>query len=391
MRVLVAPDSFKESASAREVCDCLELALKRERDDWEIDCCPLADGGEGTIAAISSNLAVTCQSVPVRCAMGGLVDATLAWLPRAFEDQAGPVALIEAASCLGLGLVPLSERDPRQATSFGLGELIAYAHGNGANTVVVALGGTSVVDVGLGMAQALGVRVTGVPVPAAGGNLAQVTSVDVGGMRRAYSKLRVVLASDVENPLLGPRGAAHAFGPQKGASPDDVKELELGAELYARKLFDACRGGGSSSFEEAASQPGAGAAGGLGFALQQLFLAACESGIGWVMRVADFERRLAEANLVITGEGRLDETSFEGKVVSGVVRRAVGRGIPVYAVCGQTTLNDAATRRLGIVHVETLLAHATDAHDSQTRVLELLQGAGVRIARTIEGPPREPG
>jgi glycerate 2-kinase len=380
MRVLVAPDSFKESAQAGDVCESLARGLQQGCGSWEVDCCPLADGGEGTIAAIASSLSVRLESVAVTNSMGNVVNATLAWLPRELEDEQETTAVMEAASCLGLGLVPRPERNPQRASSYGLGELIAHAYRQGARTVIVALGGTSTVDVGLGMAQSLGVLVSGVPVPAAGGNLAQGVSIDVGAMRRAFPNLQVLLASDVQNPLLGPRGAAHAFGPQKGASPQVVQELELGAELYARRLFEACAGGKDSSFEQAASQPGAGAAGGLGYALQQLFGAKFASGIGWVMRAVDFERRLAQADLVITGEGRLDATSFEGKVVSGVVQRAAARGIPVCVVCGQSALNDAEWARQGISRVETLLAHAVNEDDAKARVLELLQSVGERIA-----------
>jgi glycerate 2-kinase len=380
MRILIACDSFKESCSAKDACESIARGLRQANDAWEIDCCPLADGGEGTIAAITSNLSARLSSVAVADPMGGKVSATLAWL----KSENEPTALIEAASCLGLALVPPSSREPRLATSYGLGELIAHAYGGGARAVIVALGGTATVDGGVGMMQALGVLMAGVPIPAGGGHLAQISSIALWPLRERFGNLRLGLASDVQNPLLGTRGAARAFGPQKGATPEVVEELERGMENYARRLVEACHG---PTFDEATTQLGAGAAGGLGFALQQLFGAEFTSGVDWVMGVVDCERRLAQADVVVTGEGRLDLTSFEGKVVSGVVRRARRRGLHVHVVCGQNALDETLLASGGIASVETLLEHAVDLDDAKRRALGLLEGAGKRLGARLQKRP----
>ncbi len=426
MRVLIACDSFKESCAAQVVCASLADGIRRVLPDAVLDLCPLADGGEGTVAAVvwafSSHAeasamgaradsgsgaegcgGVSLEPVTVTGPLGEQIETRIAWTAGDPRESAtgsaltrgGRVAWLEAAGCVGLGLVPESRRDPRWTTSYGIGELILHAGRQGADWVVVGLGGTSTVDAGIGMAQALGAAMPGVEARAGGAALSRVRRIELAGLERFPPSMRVVAATDVGSHLLGPRGAARAFGPQKGASPLVVEELESGIASYGRILFESCENqlGGragrgslrapSATFEAAASQPGAGAAGGLGFALAQLLGAELTSGVRLVMERVGFDRRLALADVVVTGEGRIDETSFEGKVISGVTERARARRLPVYAVAGSAAPRIRASS--GLVHIESLIEYARDIGDAKARAGELLVEAGERLGRRIGG------
>jgi glycerate kinase len=435
MRIVVACDSFKESCSALSACESIARGLREQHPSWDIDICPLADGGEGTVASIAPSVPLDIESVRVTGPLGEPVAAELAWVDGALATQLidvddpqriarGRIALIEAASCLGLALVPERKRNPLMTSSYGLGQLLVQVKQREAAVAIVGLGGTSTVDLGIGMAQAIGVNFEGIRAPAGGGALPHVSAIDVSRMTPSSRDFQVFAACDVRNPLLGARGAARAFAPQKGASPQVVEYLEQGAKHFARQLFEACKGSRAKSsssvrpqfvtnspqagaaapgnlgfdegtsragagvssglgFDDAVSQAGAGAAGGLGFALQQLLDASLVNGVNWVMRCVKFDERLARADFVVTGEGKLDASSFEGKVVSGVVERAAKRGIPVLAVCGRSALDAQECASRGLSHIETLLEHAQDESDAKTRVIELLAASGGRLASRI--------
>ena len=374
MRILVACDSFKECCSAIAVCQSIASGL--QRSDLELDVCPLADGGEGTLDVIAQSTPLKREPVTVTGPLAEPVLAEIGW----FDGQ---VALIESASCIGLGLVPEPQQNPLLTTSFGLGELVRHAQHHGARLVVVALGGSSTVDGGIGMAQALGVQFQGIRTPASGGDLAHVSAIAPID-QLAATDFCVVVVTDVKSPLLGVKGAVRIFAPQKGATPPMVEDLERGMIHYSKLLFRACSLRDESAspsnpqdLDGAMASLGAGAAGGIGFALQQLFHATATSGLDFVMRMVNFERRLERADLVITGEGRLDDTSFEGKVVSGVVSRAIGKRVPVHVICGTSTINSREWQSRGIARVRTLLELATDLSDAKHRVRELLAAAAV--------------
>ncbi|HEY5954951.1 MAG TPA: glycerate kinase [Polyangiaceae bacterium] len=412
MRVLIASDSFKESCNAKDVCQSIARGLRRLPFSFEIDECPMADGGEGMLAAIASALEVHIERVTVSDPLGNRCEAELGWVqaeawPDVIETidhgtNVERIALLEAATCIGLAKVPQPRRDPLITSSYGLGQLLMHAMRKGATTIVIGLGGTSTVDGGLGLAQAMGVEFEGIPECAGGAAMARVTSIDPTALQ-AF-KARIILASDVSNPLLGPRGAARAFGPQKGAAPPVVEQLESSMGHYARCLYDACasmrgvdapltnlpfaphaattRADTISGFESAVARPGTGAAGGLGFALQQLFGAVNRSGVELTMGAVGFDERLRRSDMVITGEGRLDRSSFEGKVVSGVLSRARAQGVPTYAVVGSNAYDDReALRARGLIHVETLVEHASDLADAIARAGEILADCGARLGR----------
>jgi glycerate kinase len=267
-------------------------------------------------------------------------------------------------------LVPPELRNPLYTTSYGLGELLKYVSARGANLVVLGLGGSATVDGGLGMLAALGANVIGASRIAFGDDLLRVSGLKLDELDAKTLATKIVVACDVTNPLLGERGAARAFGPQKGATVDVVEQLETGMARYAGMLCAASpRSLGDVS---AVQRPGAGAAGGLGYALNVALGAEIRSGIDLVMDVMNFDERLRSVDVVITGEGRLDESSFEGKVVSGVLERARRQRKPVYVVAGSTTLTREEWKRRGITDVLTLREYARDQQDAERRTDELL-------------------
>ncbi len=392
MRILVACDSFKESCSATSVCQAIARGLGQCHPDWEMDLCPLADGGEGLLDAIASVIPLRRERRSVMGPLGEPVNAEIGWskcgVPSCLGAIGGTeyhdtVAWIESATCIGLALLEKPRRNPFLTTSYGLGQLIEHAQRQLAGLVIVGLGGTATVDGGIGLAQALGVEFPGVRVPAGGAEMAYVSSI---ALPNPLCGTGLLIASDVTSPLLGPLGAARAFGPQKGATLAMVEALEAGMRHYAAKLFDACtRARGFAACDptclnEALTRPGAGAAGGLGFAFEQLCSATLTSGVDLVMRCVDFDERLARADGVVTGEGRLDDSSFAGKVVSGVLTRASARRVPVSIICGTNALDLEVCQRHGIQNVQTLLELADTEDDAKRRAPELLVEAAKQIA-----------
>ncbi len=328
MRVLIAPDKFKGTMTAREAAASMVRGVRRVSDAMQ-SCvetveCPLADGGEGTLDILAPVLGAGVRSVGITNADGERTEARLA-LFTSTDWTAG--ALIESADAVGWRGIRREGSSPLDRTTFGLGECISQAIDAGAHDIIIALGGSATVDGGIGMAQALGCRFEPTPGrPMRGRDLLAVRSV---GPRtnKLPSDVRFTALADVRHPLLGLGGAARVFGPQKGASPEQVEQLEAGLA----NLVDVCRRSGIACDPDA---EGAGAAGGLGFGLATFFGARVVRGVDFVMDAVEFDVKLRRADVVITGEGRLDAQSVGGKVVMGVAQRA-GRGcVPVLAVPG---------------------------------------------------------
>ncbi len=315
MRVVVAPDSFKGSLTAVEVCEVVASVLASRA---EVAAVPIADGGEGTVVAWLAACGGERREVTVSGPYGELVRAAYGVLPDGS-------AVIELAAAAGLTLVA-GDR-PLETTTYGVGELVRHAVDGGCSAVYVGLGGSATNDGGAGIAAACGVRFldeAGVYVPT-GGTLARLVRIDASGLVRPA---RVVGLCDVDNPLYGPRGSAAVYGPQKGATPDQVALIDAGlAHLAAvmRRDLDV----------DVAEVPGAGAAGGAGAGILGLLGGELRSGIDALLDQVGFDTLLATADLVITGEGSLDEQSLQGKVVDGVARRAQQAGVPVVALAGR--------------------------------------------------------
>jgi glycerate 2-kinase len=337
-RVVVAPDKFKGSLAAAEVADRVVAGLVGGGFAGEIVSLPVADGGDGTVAAAVS-AGFRRVELGVRGPVGKNVTASYA-----LRDG---TAVIEAAQACGLSLLPAGALAPLTATSRGVGELILTACRMGAKRVVLGVGGVATTDGGAGLVQALGARLTdakGRELPPGGAALAQLATFDLARLRD-LSGVEFLLASDVDNPLLGPSGAAEVYAPQKGASPAEVELLEAGLRRWADVTEAAV--GGSLPVRDA---PGAGAAGGIGFAALLFLGARMRPGIELLLELASFGSRLDGARLVITGEGSLDAQTLHGKAPVGVARAAAAHdpAIPVVAVAGRCTLSADQLRAAGI-------------------------------------------
>jgi glycerate kinase len=337
-RVVVAPDKFKGSLAAAEVADRVVAGLVAGGFAGEIVSLPVADGGDGTVAAAVS-AGFRRIELGVRGPVGKNVTASYA-----LHDG---TAVIEAAQACGLSLLPAGALAPLTATSRGVGELILTACRMGAKRVVLGVGGVATTDGGAGLVQALGGRLTdakGRELPPGGAALARLATLDLARLRD-LSGVEFLLASDVDNPLLGPLGAAEVYAPQKGASPAEVELLEAGLRRWADVTEAAVSG--SLPVRDA---PGAGAAGGIGFAALLFLGARMRPGIELLLELASFGSRLDGARLVITGEGSLDAQTLHGKAPVGVARAAAAHdpAIPVVAVAGRCTLSADQLRAAGI-------------------------------------------
>lgn len=375
MRVVIAPDKFKGSLSAPEVIHHLQVGLRAAAQETGLPLAvvgvPVADGGEGTLdAAIAAGF--DRRTATVTGPAGTPVTAAFA----VRDDE----AIIEMAAASGLQLVPEAARDPLGATSQGTGELISAALATGCRRIILAIGGSASTDGGADLLRGLGARLLdrdGADIEQGGGSLLELDCIDLSDLDPRLTHARIVLASDVDNPLLGSRGAAAVFGPQKGASPSDIASLEHALQRYVDRLAVAI----GPRAVRAAHQPGAGAAGGVGYSALAVLHASREPGFDIVAQFTGLRALLDDAGLVITGEGSLDEQSLAGKTPIGVARIATTAGVPVIAVCGRTTLDQQALRDHGIYEVHTLINLAPTPAESIRRAPKLLEQIGQTIGR----------
>jgi len=324
MRIVIAPDSFKESLTAPEVAEAIAEGLRGILADATIELVPMADGGEGTVDALVAATDGTIIEAQVTGPLGDPVTAHYGILGD------GRTAVIEVAQASGLALVTGTARDPMLTTSYGSGELIRHALGHSVERVVVGLGGSATNDGGTGLCQALGVRLIDsagntIEAPITGKLLAEIESFDSTGLDRRLADVRVEVACDVDNPLCGPRGASATFGPQKGATSEQVVWLDQELARVYRIIETELK----LSIVEV---PGAGAAGGLGAAMLAFLHAELRSGIDIVIDAVGLAERLAGADVVITGEGRIDGQTLHGKAPYGVAQLAAAADIPVVAL-----------------------------------------------------------
>lgn len=370
MRVVVAPDKFKGSLTAAQAAAALAAGLRRARPDLEVAQVPVADGGDGTVAA-----AVAAGFMPVTVTVTGPLGDPV----RAVYGMRDGTAVIELASAAGLrclaGPGPTA-RSSLAASTYGAGQLVAAALDRGATTIVLGIGGSASTDGGAGLVQALGVTLAagqGAAPVRGGGRLGELTEVGLGGLDRRIRDVRVLVASDVDNPLLGPQGAAAVFGPQKGAGPEQVRVLEQGLARWAELTTGA-------TGKDVAMAPGAGAAGGTGFAALAYLGATLVPGASLVLDLIGFEAALDGAGLVVTGEGSLDRQTLRGKAPLGVARAASRRAVPVVAVAGQVRLTPAELAGAGFSAAYALADSEPDLAASMARAPGLLEAAGARIA-----------
>jgi glycerate kinase len=368
MKVLIAPDKFKGCLTAAEVAAAVAAGLKDARPDLETIMLPVADGGDGTVAA-AAGAGYSLITVPTVGPTGEPITACYA--------LDGKRAVIELAAVVGLDRLPGGDLEPLGASTYGLGVVIADALNRGATEIVLGLGGSASTDGGAGMVQALGGRLSdaaGRHLPAGGGALADLAGIDLGPVRAALGGAKITVATDVDNPLLGPTGAAAVFGPQKGAGPDELALLERGLTTWARTVA-------AATGRDDSARPGAGAAGGTGFAALAVLDAAIRPGIELVLELIHFADRLHGADLVITGEGSLDEQSLAGKAPVGVARAAGAARVTVVAVAGRSLLSDDRLRDAGIAAAYPLAELEPDPARSMAQASPLLREVGRRIAK----------
>ncbi len=373
MRVLICPDKFAGSISAVDAAAAVADGWRTVAGGDELTLRPLADGGPGFLEVLGEALGGRRVEVPTSDPLGRPADG---WVLVAGEPAAPPVAYVESAQACGLHLLDDTERDPKVTTSYGLGVLLQAAVETGARQVVVGLGGSAVNDAGAGMLAAIGAApldAAGYALPYGAAALAGVAALD--GVPR-LRQVSLVAATDVDNPLLGVHGASSVFGPQKGASREDVLLLDGALERFAAVLerdLPTCPPG-------VADVPGAGAAGGLGAALLALG-GRVESGIGLVRRLTGLDAALADAHLVITGEGSFDHQSLRGKVVAGVAAAALEQGVPCVVVAGQVSAGRREAAAAGVTEAYALVDELGSVAEAMTWPAEGLRRLGTRLAR----------
>lgn len=369
-RVLIAADKFKGSLTAVQVAERVTAGLRRVVPGLDVAALPVADGGDGTVAAAVA-AGFERQERRVAGPLGQEVTAAFA--------LRGDTAVVEMAEASGLQRLPRGVFAPLMASTYGSGELLRAALDAGARTIVFGVGGSATTDGGAGMLSALGARfldADGEPVPPGGGGLAELARADLSGLDPRLSSVDLILASDVDNPLTGPKGAPAVYGPQKGASPDDVELLDAALAHFA-KVLEAEAGARAAEYAVA---PGAGAAGGIGYGAL-LLGARFRAGIEVMLDVLGFAPALERASLVITGEGSLDEQTLHGKAPAGVAAAARAAGKEVVAVCGRLALPPEAIGRAGIRRAYPLTALEPDVVTCIADAGPILERVAEQIAR----------
>ena len=347
-KIVIASDSFKGSLSSAEVAACGERAVHRLCPDCKVVQLPVADGGEGTAETLTAALGGQSVTAIVHDPLGRLITARYGWIA---QEQ---TALIEMAAASGLPLLPLEERNPWLTSTYGTGELIRNALERGCHKFLIAIGGSATNDGGMGLLQALGFRfldAEGKELPGCGGSLQQIQQIDSSGVLVDLAQCQFTVACDVTNPFYGPTGAAYVFAPQKGADAEMVEALDQGLRHFAQ-LIHTTQG---IAIDQLA---GAGAAGGLGGGLVAFLNARLTPGIEMVLDALRFDTQITGADLIITGEGKLDAQTCMGKTPLGILRRAQQQGIPVVALGGAVEASEALNQ-CGFLAVFPILPYPT--------------------------------
>jgi glycerate kinase len=365
-RVVIACDKFKGSLTAREVDEAVAAGILAANPETEVRIVPIADGGDGTVAALAG---AGFSLVPVAVAGPTLEPVAAHYAVR------GDLALVELADTCGLLRLPGGRLAPLTASSRGLGEAVLAAIDDGARTVVIGLGGSASNDGGAGMLRALGARLldaSGADLAEGGGALGELAKVDLTGLDPRVRQAEIVVACDVDNPLLGPRGAVATFSTQKGAGPREQATLEASLTTYASLISDAL----DRPMPEIADTPGAGAAGGVGFAALAVLGGRVERGVELLLGLVGFAEALDGADLVVTGEGSFDHQTLSGKAPMGVLQAAREANIRAVVVCGRTTLSPIEAEQAGAAQVRALTDLEPDPERCMTNAAELLSQLG---------------
>lgn len=324
-KTVVASDSFKGCLSSAQVADAVEKGIHEIYHDCEVVKLAVADGGEGTMEALVTTMGGSIVKVQVQDPLGRPVTAEYAIVD-------GTTAVIEMSRASGLTLLKEEERNPMLTSTFGAGQMVADALSKGCRRFIMGLGGSATNDAGTGMLEALGYRfmdAEGNVLEGRGESLGKIRYIDASDAVAGLKDSNFIVACDVDSPFCGPKGAAYVYGPQKGATPEMVKELDEGMQAFSRLVY-------KETGTDIMNIKGAGAAGGLGGALNAFLDADLKKGADMVLDAIGFDQMIEDADLVITGEGKIDSQTLNGKLPSAVARRASGRNIPVMAICGRT-------------------------------------------------------
>jgi len=368
MKIVVCPDSFKGSLPAWEVASAISRGLRSVLSEAEIVEIPLADGGEGTAYIMALATGGKLIHKRVTGPLGKPVKAHFAILGD------GKTAVVEMAQAAGLSLVPLKKRNPMKTTTFGVGELIKFALDEGVERIIVGIGGSATNDAGVGMAQALGIKVMdekGEDVPWGGEGLLRMERIDMSGVDKRLRDIKIIIACDVQNTLLD---AARVYAPQKGAKPEDVILLEEGLKRFA-SVVKSCLG------KDVENLPGGGAAGGLGAGLVAFLDATLASGIDTILDYIGFDEKIKGAQLLITGEGKLDRQTAFGKAIAGAIRRA--KGMPVIALAGEIE-EDLTLSQMGISSALSIVNGPITLREAMKKTSSLLENTAREIAKILK-------
>jgi len=371
MRIIIAPQSFKGSLKSYEAAEAMGKGVKSYDGSIETVLLPIADGGAGTVRALVEATGGKFLKANVHGPLGDTITAT--WGILGDKDT----AVIEVAAASGLDLIPNDKLDPMKSSTYGAGELILAALESGCKKIIIGLGDSATVDGGVGIAQALGIKLLDVndqPIPPGGAGLSRLKHIDISGRHPLVDKCRILCACDVTNPLYGPDGAAYVYGPQKGATPDMVKQLDSALRNYSSVIMQ-------DLGLDIANLPGAGAAGGLGAGLVALLGGTLQPGVDLICDSIGFDKYLVGSDLVITGEGRIDFQTAFGKTVVGIGRRARAAGIPVIAICGELGQGYHEVYKHGIDAVISILSRCMNRDEAMREAKGLLQDATERTVR----------
>ena len=362
MKIILAPDKFKNTLTGLEFCYIVEKVILEEFPNTDILKLPLADGGDGTIEVVEYYLKGRTINVQINNPFFEIINATYIY------SKENNTAFIEMAEASGVKLLKPTQFDCKNATTLGTGEMIVDAINKGAKTIIIGIGGSATNDCGIGMATALGYQFldeNNKKVKPIGANLSNIKSIDVTNVHPKLSAVDFKIACDVTNPLYGKNGAAYVYGTQKGASKDEIVMLDKGLQDFSKIL--------NAVFTiDVQSVKGAGAAGGMGIATQLFLNGTLEPGIQLIKEIANFDTQIEGADWIITGEGKLDTQTMSGKTIQGVLTSAIAKKIKVAAFCGAIDLDEKQPEDFGINYTDAVLNYAKDLEDSMKNSAEYL-------------------
>lgn len=371
MKILIAPDKFRGSLEADQVCEAMAAGVRMVYPDASVVTIPLADGGEGTARALTLSNGGNFVTVEVKDPLNRGISSSYGL------SADGKIAFIEMALATGLALLTADERDPLKATSYGTGQLIANALDRGVETVILGIGGSATTDAGTGMAEALGyqfLNARGEVLNGNGANLSSIASIDRKSLHPRIDKVKFIVACDVTNPLAGEKGAAYIFAPQKGANTDQVKLLDEGLKSFAT-VANATFG------KDVSTVPGAGAAGGVGAGALLFLNAELKEGAQIVIEFTGLEKHIPDSDIVITGEGKLDKQTLDGKLILGLSNLCKNYKVPIAALCGTLDITPEECQDAGLIYAASVLNRPQNLEQAQTEAFDSVKKATFHLVR----------